>query len=148
MTYARRMRPFRWIAIFLVVLAAVSCATEPETLTCDFGVPTENVSDDLDFVGLWHGYFSTDEDTEAVAAGCFDAGRTLGQAELACAIIETLDDGDGGYTLMFTDDGGDTYPVSAQDHVLLGPTATGLDSLARKFPFLSACPTTVPPITD
>ncbi|MGH8872877.1 MAG: hypothetical protein ACRDWS_12965 [Acidimicrobiia bacterium] len=114
----------------------------------DDGTPklTTHVADHLDFVGLWHGYFSTDQEMESVAADCFIDGRDLGIAEMACAIIQAIDDGEGGYTLTFTDDGGDTYQVSARDHILLGDSATGLDSLARKFPFLSACPGTVPPL--
>jgi hypothetical protein len=132
--------------LVLVLAGIAACSSDRESLTCDHGVPTESISDDLDFVGLWHGYYFTDQPTEFAAADCFDEGYSLGVAELACAIIEALDDGEGGYTLLFTDDGGDTYPVSAQDHVLVGPDATGLDALARKFPYLSACPATVPPI--
>jgi hypothetical protein len=129
------------------VIVVTGCASEPETYTCESG-RLLTPEDDTDLQDLWYGTYLSTWNTDDVAGACFLDGRSLGVAEMACAIIEEIDGDDSGYTLMFTDDGGDTYPVLASEHIKLGPDVNGLDSLARKLPFLSACPTTVPPIEE
>lgn len=130
---------------FLMVVTG--CTSEPETYTCESS-NLLTLEDDVDLQDLWHGTYLSTWDTDDVASACFLDGRSLGVAEMACALIEEIDGEDSGYTLLFTDDGGDTYPVLASEHIRLGPDVSGLDSLARKLPFLSACPLTVPPIDE
>ena len=132
------------IGLALLGLLAV-CASDDQTFTCTAGRLVEP-EEDADQVGLRSGLYHSRQSERGVAAGCFEHGRQLGHAEVACEIIDRLSDPDSGYTLLFTDDGGDTYPVEVARHVLLGPDAYSLESLALKYPFLSACPFTVPPI--
>lgn len=131
--------------VFLMV--ATGGTSEPETYTCESSrllMP----EDDVDLQDLWYGTYLSTWNTDDVASRCFLDGRSLGVAEMACAIIEEIDGEDSGYTLMFTDDGGDTYPVPALEHIKVGSDVTGLDSLARKLPFLSSCPLMVPPVEE
>lgn len=135
------------VAIIIISMYLLgSCSPAVETLTCDFSNTVTVEGRDADFEGLWHGLYSSDQGPAEIAASCFQNGRHLGIAELACALIESLDDGDGGYTLLFTDEDGETYPVAAAEHILIGPDAESLRGLALKFPYLSACPTLAPPV--
>jgi hypothetical protein len=104
------------VRLALVVLAflmvVTGCTSEPETRTCESS-HLLTPGDDVDVQDLWHGTYVSTWNTEDVASACFADGRSLGVAEMACALIEEIDGEDSGYTLMFTYDGGDTYPVLA-----------------------------------
>lgn len=135
----------RFSLIIALVLTACSTGSEPPPLTCDFSNEIA-ASKDVDLQSLFHGVYYQGDDLETVASRCFDDGRSLGMAEVACALIRELDGDQSAYTLLFTDEDGATLEVPAADHIRLGPDSTGLDSLARKLPFLSACPVLVPPL--
>jgi hypothetical protein len=106
------------LAALLSTLLLVGCSSPPMTLTC-----SEATAEDLD-VAEGGEYSSTDTLSQA-AKSCFLDGYREGRSALACAVIATLDDGTGGFTLLFTDSNGNTFEVVPSD-LPTGPDDLGI----------------------
>lgn len=120
------------LAALLSTLLLVGCSSPPVTVAC-----SEATAEDLEVAE--GGEYSSTETVSQAAKNCFLDGYRYGRATLACEVIAGLDDGQGGYTLLFTDSNGDTIEVVAATHVPTGP-----DDLPIGFVASAVCPEVVP----